>query len=145
MKQKIQITLCCAESLSPVCNPTGSSPPASSVHGDSPGKNTKVGCHTLLQGSSQPRDRTQVSCISGRFFTIWAETPKNPGVGSLSRLQGIFPTQELNRGLLHCRRILYQLSHQESPQITLYIFKTFPQEKLWFQRTLMENYIKYNI
>ena len=38
--------------------------------------------------------------------------PKNTGVGSLSLLQGIFPTQELNQGLLHCRRILYQLSYQ---------------------------------
>jgi len=38
--------------------------------------------------------------------------PKNTGVGSLSILQGIFPTQELNGGLLHCRRILYQLSYQ---------------------------------
>ena len=35
---------------------------------------------------------------------------KNTGVGSLSLLQGIFQTQESNRGLLHCRRILYQLS-----------------------------------
>ena len=35
--------------------------------------------------------------------------PKNPGVGSLSLLQGIFLTWEWNRGLLHCRRILYQL------------------------------------
>ena len=33
--------------------------------------------------------------------------PKNTGVGSLSLLQGIFPTQELDSGLLHCRRILY--------------------------------------
>ena len=41
--------------------------------------------------------------------------PKNTGVGSLSLLQGIFPTQELNRGLLHCRQILYHLSHQRSP------------------------------
>ena len=39
----------------------------------------------------------------------------NPGVGSLSLLQGIFWTQESNRGLLHCRWILYQLSHQGSP------------------------------
>ena len=36
-------------------------------------------------------------------------------VGNLSLLQGIFPTQEWNRGLLHCRRILYQLSSQGSP------------------------------
>ena len=40
--------------------------------------------------------------------------PKNTGVGSLSLLQGIFPTQELNQGLLHCRQILYQLSYQGS-------------------------------
>ena len=36
---------------------------------------------------------------------------KNSGVGMLSLLQRIFLTQELNRGLLHCRRILYQLSY----------------------------------
>jgi len=38
--------------------------------------------------------------------------PKNTGVGSLPILQGIFPTQELNWGLLHCRQILYQLSYK---------------------------------
>ena len=37
---------------------------------NSPGQNTGVGSLSLLQGSSQPRDRTQVSCIAGRFFTI---------------------------------------------------------------------------
>ena len=52
-------------------------PPGSSVYGGSPGKNTGVGCHALLQR--------------------------------------IFPTQGSSRGLLHCRRILYQLNHQESP------------------------------
>ena len=41
--------------------------------------------------------------------------PKNTGVGSLSLLQGIFLTQEWNRGLLHFRWILYQLSYQGSP------------------------------
>ena len=40
--------------------------------------------------------------------------PKSTGVGSLSLPQWIFPTQESNWGLLHCRRILYQLSHQGS-------------------------------
>ena len=35
------------------------------------------------------------------------EKPKKTGVGSLSLLQGIFPTQELNQGLLHCKRILF--------------------------------------
>ena len=41
--------------------------------------------------------------------------PKNTGLGSLSLFQGIFLTQESNRGLLHCRQILYQLSYQGSP------------------------------
>ena len=41
--------------------------------------------------------------------------PKNTGVGSLSLLQGIFPTQESNWVLLHCRQILYQLSYEGSP------------------------------
>ena len=41
--------------------------------------------------------------------------PKNAGEGSLSLLQRIFPTQESNRGLLHCRQILYQLSYQGNP------------------------------
>ena len=43
--------------------------------------------------------------------------PKNSGVGSLSLLQGIFLTPELNQGLLHCRWILYQLSYQGIPYI----------------------------
>ena len=44
------------------------SPPGSSVHGDSPGKTTGVGSHSLLQAFFP----AQVSCIAGRFFTIWA-------------------------------------------------------------------------
>ena len=42
---------------------------------------------------------------------------QNTGVGSLSLLQGIFPTQGSNPGLPHCRWTLYQLSHQGSPRI----------------------------
>ena len=41
--------------------------------------------------------------------------PMNTGVGSHALLQGIFPIQGSNPGLPHCRRILYQLSHQGSP------------------------------
>ena len=69
-----------AHSCPTLCDPMDCSLPGSSVHADSPGKNTGVGCHGLLQG--------------------------------------IFPTQELNWGLLHCRQILYQLSYQ-----TLILFK----------------------
>ena len=67
------------------------------------------------RGSSQPRDRAQVSCIIGGFFTAWAiREAQEYGVGSLSHLQGIFLTQELNREVLHYRWILYQLSYQGS-------------------------------
>ena len=45
--------------------------------------------------------------------------PKNTGLGSLSLPQGIFPTQESNWGFLPCRPILYQLSYEGSPQISL--------------------------
>ena len=72
---------------------------------------------SFSRGSSQPRDRTQVSHIAGRFFTSGATgKPKNTGAGSLSLLQWIFLTQELKQGVLHCRRILYQLIYQGNPQ-----------------------------
>ena len=52
------------------------------------------------------------------FATPWTiqslEFSRPSGVGSLSLLQGIFPTQGLNPGLPHCRRILNKLSHQGS-------------------------------
>ena len=56
----------CATSLHScpaLCNPVDYNPPGS-YPWDSPGKNTGVGCHFLLQGSSQPRDQTHVSCDS---------------------------------------------------------------------------------
>ena len=50
-------------------------------------------------------------------YTVHGILPgQNTVVGSFSLLQGIFPTQRLNLGLPHCRWILYQLSHQGSPQ-----------------------------
>ena len=56
------------------------------------------------------------------FATPWSIRPwdspgQNTGVGNLSLLQGIFPTQGSNPGLLHCRRFLYRLSYQGSPRI----------------------------
>ena len=54
--------------------------------------------------------------------------PRNTGVGILSLLQWILPTQELNRGLLHCRRILYQLSYQGSLSIH-YCQLNFPKRQ----------------
>ena len=44
---------------------------------------------------------------------------QNTGVGSLSLLQGIFPTQGSNPGVPHCSQILYQLNHRGSPYHTI--------------------------
>ena len=57
--------------------------------------------------------------------------PKNTGVGSLSLLQGIFLTQGSNQGLLHCRWILYQLSHQGSPRILVWVAYPFSGRSSW--------------
>ena len=73
-----QSVLCLVTHLGPTLfDPMDCSPPGSSVHGDSPGKNTGMGCHALLHG--------------------------------------IFPTVESHPGRLHCRQIIYSLSHQRSP------------------------------
>ena len=49
--------------------------------------------------------------------------PKNTGVDSLSLLQRIFPTQELNQGLLYCRQVLYQPSYQGSLFLQMFIIQ----------------------
>ena len=68
------------------------------------------------RGSSQPKDRTHVSRIAGDSLPAKPQgKPKTTGVGNLSLLQQIFSTQELNRGLLNCRQILYQLSYKGRP------------------------------
>ena len=82
-----------AQTCLTLCDPMDCSPPGSSVHGDYPGKNTRVGCHALLQG--------------------------------------IFLTQGLNPGLLHCRSILYCLSHQGSPRILEWVAHPFSRGSSW--------------
>ena len=51
------------------------------------------------------------------LYGPWTSPGQNTGVGSLSLLQGIFPTQGSDQGFLHSRQILNQLSHQGSPRI----------------------------
>ena len=75
MVAKICYVLCLVAQLYvTVCDPVDRSPPGSSVHGNSPGKNTGVGCHALLQGIFPTQGANP-----GRFFTIWAtrEAPKS--------------------------------------------------------------------
>ena len=60
---------------------------------NSPGQNTGVRSLSLLQGSSQPRDWTQVSCIAGRFFTSWATRgTQNTSLKSCSRRRSGSPS-----------------------------------------------------
>ena len=59
------------------------------------------------------------------LYSPWNSPGQNTGVGGLSLLQGILPTQGLNPGLLHCRQILYQLSHKGSPRILEWVAYPF--------------------
>ena len=55
------------------------------------------------------------------LYNPWNSSGQNSGVGSLSLLQGIFPTQGSNLGLPHCRHILYQLSYKVQQKLFIYI------------------------
>ena len=74
----------------------------------------------LCSRSSPFRDRTQVFYIASGFFTIWAtrEAPKILEWVAYPFFRGIFPTQESNWSLLHCRQVIYQLSYWRSPITT---------------------------
>ena len=61
-------------------------------------------------------------CDANGLYSSW-RSPSQTGVGCPSLLQGIFPAQESNGGLLNCRQILYQLSYQGSLMFLDHIFK----------------------
>ena len=71
----------------------------------------------IMEAESESESRSFVSdsLRPHGLYSPWNSPGQNTGVGSFSLLQGIFPTQELNQGLLHCRQILYHLSYQGSP------------------------------
>ena len=72
------------------------------------------------------------------LYRPWNSPGQNIGVGSLSLLQGIFPTQGLNPGLPHCRQILYQLSHQGSPSIDINQLNfTFGPTSCWVDKSFL--------
>ena len=109
---------------------------------NSPGQNTELGSLSFLQGifptqgsnPGLPHCRQILYQLSHKgspkilshsvmsdslqshgLYSPWNSPGQNTRVGSHSLLQGIFSTQGLNPGILHCRWILYQLNHQESP------------------------------
>ena len=59
------------------------------------------------------------------LYSPWNSLGQNTGVGSLSLLQRVFPTQGSNPGLPHCRWILNQLSHKGSPRILEWVAYPF--------------------
>ena len=85
------------------------------------------------------------------LYSPWNSPSQNPGVGSLSLLQGIFPTQGWNPGLPHCGQILYQLSHKGSPGIVEWVTYPFSSGPSWSRNQtghillkLYSNYIPSN-
>ena len=87
------------QSCPTLCDPVDGSPPGSPVPGIFQVRLLEWDAHCLLRKVAQ-------------FCPIQLSPGQNTGVGSLSLLQGIFPIQGSNPGLLHCRRILYRLSHK---------------------------------
>ena len=61
-----------AQSYLTLCDPMDSSLPASSVHGIIQARILEWVAISFSRGSSQPRERTPVSCMAGTFFTVWA-------------------------------------------------------------------------
>ena len=69
-----------AQSCLTLCNPMDCSPPGSSVHGILQARILAWVAIPFSRGSSQPRDQIQVSCIAGRFFTIWGTREAQRGL-----------------------------------------------------------------
>ena len=65
------------------------------------------------------------------LYSPWNSPGQNTGVGSLSLLQGIFPTQGSSPGLPHCRQIIYQLSHKGSQRILEWVAYPFSSGSFW--------------
>ena len=81
-----------------------------------PSARTLLSCNNFL-GPSESESCSVVSdSKTPRTIQSMEFSSQNTGMGSLSLLQGIFPTQGLNPGIPHCRWILYQLRHQGSLQ-----------------------------
>ena len=71
-----------------------------------------------------------VSLRPHELYNPWNSPGQNPGVGNRSLLQVIFTTQGSNPGLVHCRQILYHLSHKESPRKREWV--TYPFSRGYF-------------
>ena len=90
--------------------------------------------HCLKHGKvrwSESRSVMSDSLQPHELYSPWNSPGQNTGVGSLSLLQGIFPTQGSNPGLPYCRQILYQLSHKGSPRVLEWVAYPFSSRSSW--------------
>ena len=103
-------------------------------------------CHTILITRNLNTVKrkvlmSDVSCVSRSvvsnslwphgLYNSWNSPSQNTGAGSLSHLQGIFPTQGSDPGLPHCRWILYQLSPKGSPRLLEWVIYPFSSGSSW--------------
>ena len=92
---------------------------------------------STLESERESRSVVSYSLPPHGLYSSWNSPGQNTGVGSLSLLQGIFPAQGLNPGLLHCRftadlqRILCQMSHKRSPRILEWVAYPFSNGSSW--------------
>ena len=100
------------QSCPTLCDPMDCRLPGSSVHRILQARILEWVVMPSSRGSSQSRIEPRSRALQvDSLLSEPAGKPKNTGVGSLSLLQGIMLTQESNQGLLHCRRIVYQLKN----------------------------------
>ena len=81
-------------------------------------KNKQIKYSIVLGAQLNPTLCSPVHCTLATLLCPWNSPGKNTGMGSY---EGIFPTQDSNLGLLHCRQILYHLSHQGNKQVAFFI------------------------
>ena len=80
-------------------------------------QNRSIWLEIILKKKKEWKSFSRVRVFTTPRTSPWNSPGQNTGVGSLSLLQGIFPTQGSNPGLPDWRRSLYELSHQGSPRI----------------------------
>ena len=101
---KVLVTQSCL----PLCDPMDYSLPSSSVHGILQARILEWVAIPFFRGSSWPRDRTQVSCIAGWFFTIWATREAH-----ILLCSNVSHCYNWTFHYLHCKRVCYP-SHQSN-------------------------------
>ena len=92
---------------------------------DSPGKNTAVGCHSLLQEIFWPRDQTCVSCIAGRFLTVWATRNKQHR-GRMRQIGGHYKGNTAKRRVtgIECCQCPHELHPGEGMRVSMVPFQS---------------------